>query len=258
MKPASGGWGPGIPRVPARPRLAATVAILVLIPVLLLSAVLVAASPGPTVLLYGADLRQARDLAIDSALERGWRLVSTAANGVTFEQTLEESEAEEGSGPVRVIRVSARFSPEVGGVRVQLSAQEVEHPGRAEEVSADVTDRYGLNLANALSSLRVRWDARIPSQIPREPPGQPPWSSATTPRPLTTPPAAGRAEAPGAVGTWAYYAEDYARSRGCVLTDAGARLESAGSDWERHRVPCEDGRLLRVYCRFGDCTAAPD
>lgn len=252
MKPASGGWGLGIPGFPARPRWVTTVPIAVL----LLPAVLVAASPGPTVLLYGADLGQARDLAIGSALERGWRLVSSAADGVTFEQTLEEAEAEEGSGPVRVIRVSARFSPEGGGVRVQLSAQEVEHPGRAGEWFADVTDRYGLNLANALSSLRARWDARFPSQVPRRIPDQIPWSDAATPVPR--PPAAGRGESPGAVGTWAYYAEGYAQSRGCVLTDAGARLESAGSDWERHRVPCQDGRLLRVYCRFGDCTAAPD
>jgi hypothetical protein len=233
--------------------LASTVLIPVLIPVLLLSAVLAAPSPGPTVLLYGADPRQARDLAIGSALERGWRLASVTLDGVTFEQTLEGPEAEDGSGPVRIIRVSARFNLEGGGVRVQLSAQEVEQPGRPEEWTADVTDRYGLNLANALSSLRARWDARIPSQSP----SPTPWSDAAAPSPLPSPPATGRGESLGAVGTWAYYAEDYAQSRGCVLTDAGARLESAGSDWERHRVPCQDGRLLHVYCRFGDCTAAP-
>lgn len=250
MKPATGGWGPGGPRVPARPRLATTVLNPVLIPVLLLSAALAAASPGPTVLLYGADLGQARDFAISAALERGWRLVSVTGEGVTFEQSLEEPEAEDGSGPVRVIRVLVRINPEGGGARVQLSAQEVEYPGRAEEWSADVTDRYGLNLANALSSLRSRWDARVPSQIPRT--DVAPRSS------LPTLPLPDRGESLGVVGTWAYYAEGYAQSRGCVLTDTGARLESAGADWERHRVPCKDGRLLHVFCRFGDCTAAPN
>lgn len=216
---------------------------------LLLSAAMAAASPGPTVLLYGANLDQARDFAINSALERGWRLVSLPPEGVTFEQTLEGSEDADAPGPSRVIRVSARFSREAGGIRVQLSADEIESPGRAEEWSADVTDRYGLNLANALSSLRARWDSRHPAPVP--------WAGDPPPTPEPISPRMDGAEPLGPVGTWAYYAESYARSRGCLLTDSGARLESAGADWERHRVPCQDGRLLRVFCRFGDCTAAP-
>jgi hypothetical protein len=231
--------GPANTRVPRVP----------LIAILILSASLAAASPGPSVLLYGASLGQTRELAIKSALARGWRLVSIAPDGVAFEQTLEEADEEEGPGPSRVIRVFARFSPEGGGIRVQLSAEEVESPGGPDERSADVTDRYGLNLANALSSLRARWDTRLPA--PATWTDRPPGVGASPPR------WPDRAEPLGPVGTWAYYAEDYAQSRGCVLTDSGARLESAGSDWERHRVPCQDGRLLHVYCHLGDCTAAP-
>ena len=217
---------------------------------LLVWTVLPLASSGPTVLLYGARLEQARSLAIDSALARGWRLVETAAESVTFEQTLEEDPGEGAPGPLRVIRVLAHFSDEGDGVRIELSAREVESPGRAAEWSADVTDRYGLNLANALSSLRVRWDSH------RSTPSVPSSHEVPIGRGLA-PPAPNRDAAPGSVGTWAYYAEQYARSRGCVLADSGARLESAGAEWERHRVPCQDGSWVRVYCRFGDCTAAP-
>ena len=217
---------------------------------LLVWAVLPVASPGPTVLLYRASLEQARSLAVDSALARGWRLVATAAESVTFEQTLEEGPGEGAPEPLRVIRVLAHFSDEGDGVRIQLSAQEVESPGREGERSSDVTDRYGLNLANALSSLRARWDSH------RSAPPVPSFREVPIDRGLS-PPVPHRDAAPGAVGTWAYYAEQYARTRGCVLADSGARLESAGAEWERHRVPCQDGSWVGVYCRFGDCTAAP-
>jgi hypothetical protein len=208
------------------------------------------ASPGPTVLLFGARLEQARSLAVDSALARGWRLVATAAESVTFEQTLEEDPEEDAAGPSRVIRVLARFGEEADGVRIELSAHEVESPGLAGEWSADVTDRYGLNLANALSSLRARWDTHRSA-----PPV--PWSHEAPIGRGQAPPSSYPDAAPGSVGTWAYYAEQYARSRGCVLADSGATLESAGAEWERHRVPCQDGSWVHVYCRFGDCTAAP-
>ncbi|MGE5155005.1 MAG: hypothetical protein ACM3ST_13445 [Bdellovibrio bacteriovorus] len=231
--------GPATTRMPRVPLIAA----------LILSASLAAGSPGPSILLYGAGLDQTREFAIESALARGWRLIWVAPEGVAFEQTLEEADEAEGSGPSRVIRVFASFSAEGGGVRVQLRAEEFESPGGPEERSADVTDRYGLNLANALSSLRARWDTRPASGGHASEPS-PGVGERAPRRPEGTAPL-------GPVGTWAYYAEDYAQSRGCALTDSGARLDSAGADWERHRVPCQDGRVLRVYCYLGDCTAAP-
>jgi hypothetical protein len=216
---------------------------------LVLSAAMVSASPGPTVLLYGANLDQGRDFAISSALERGWHLVSLAPDEVTFEQDLEGSEGADAPGPSRLIRVFARFSRESGGIRVQLTAKEIESPGRAEERSSDVTDRYGLNLANALSSLRARGDSGLPAAAP--------WAGDPPPTQGAVSSGLHETEPLGPMGTWAYYAESYAESRGCLLSDSGARLESAGADWERHGVHCEDGRVLQVYCRFGDCTAAP-
>jgi hypothetical protein len=221
---------------------------------LLIWAGLVLASPGPTVLLYGATPEQAHDIALYSALERGWHMVASTSNSATFEHALEDGDesgtaGEEGPASLRFIRVRAQFGREADGVRVQLTAEEVTSPGQSGERSVDVTDQYGLNLANALSSLRERWEDRRPAPTPwaeQRPPG------GDAPRRNW-----GRDQASGAVGTWAYYAERYAESQGCVLADSGARLESAGAEWERHRVPCQDGRWLQIYCRFGDCTTTP-
>jgi len=221
---------------------------------LLVWAGLAVASPGPTALLYGATPEQTRDLAVNSALERGWRMVASTANSATFEHTLDDGDesgiaGEEVPAGLRVIRVRAQYSREADGVRVQLTAEEVTSPGQTAERSVDVTDQYGLNLANALSSLRERWEDHRPAPTPwaeQRPPG------GDAPRRSWD-----RTQASGAVGTWAYYAERYAESQGCVLADSGARLESAGAEWERHRVPCQDGSWMQVYCRFGDCTTAP-
>ncbi|MBS1203089.1 MAG: hypothetical protein H6R22_1598 [Chromatiaceae bacterium] len=107
-----------------------------------------------------------------------------------------------------------------------------------------------LDQVNALTSLRASWDAAAPARAPNA--GYVP-DRGVAPGQVQSP----RSSVPPRVGTWAYYAEGYARSRGCALTDSGAELEAAGPDWERHRVSCRDGRQIRVYCRYGDCTGAP-
>jgi hypothetical protein len=202
----------------------------------------------PSVLLFGATLDQARDLAVSSATHKGWRLLSVTPAAAVFEQTLDGSRGEDDRGPERVIRVFARFDEESDGVRVLLRAEEVEQPGSADEWMAEVTARYADNLTNALTSLRASWDAaaRAPNTgyVPER---------GVVPGQVQSPRSSGQPR----VGTWAYYAEDYALSRGCDLTDSGAELEAAGPDWERHRVSCRDGRQIRVYCRYGDCTGTP-
>ena len=204
----------------------------------------------PSVLLFGATLDQARDLAVSSATHKGWRLLSATPVTAVFEQTLDDSGADDDTGPARVIRVFPRFDEESGGVRVLLRAEEVEQPGSADEWMAEVTARYADNLINALTSLRASWDAAAPARAPNA--GYVP-DRGVVPGQVQSP----RSSVPPRVGTWAYYAEGYVRSRGCALTDSGAELEAAGPDWERHRVSCRDGRQIRVYCRYGDCTGAP-
>jgi hypothetical protein len=145
-----------------------------------------------------------------------------------------------------MIQISAFFMDEPGGVRVLLRAHEVEVAMTREQWSTDVTNRYAQNLMNALGSLRSNWDQRRetvsgpPQILDQADPNDPDTGSSHR----------------GQIGTWAYYAERYAESRGCELTPAGALLEASGPDWEQHRVGCRDGRSMRVLCRHGDCTTS--
>jgi hypothetical protein len=54
-------------------------------------------------------------------------------------------------------------------------------------------------------------------------------------------------------GIWAYYAEHYARVRGCALTDGGSVLIEKQAYSETHRVDCEGGRSFLVRCNAGVC-----
>ena len=54
-------------------------------------------------------------------------------------------------------------------------------------------------------------------------------------------------------GTWAYYAEQYARLRGCNVTDQGAILVETRSDGEIHRVPCLNSDSFLLKCSDGVC-----
>jgi len=58
---------------------------------------------------------------------------------------------------------------------------------------------------------------------------------------------------PRDTGVWAYYAEHYARIRGCKLTESGAKLVEKQKFSETHRVDCEDGKSFLVHCNAGDC-----
>lgn len=54
-------------------------------------------------------------------------------------------------------------------------------------------------------------------------------------------------------GVWAYYAEHYAKIRGCDVTDKGAILEGTQSGYEVHGVACKNGQSFRVKCNAGTC-----
>ena len=54
-------------------------------------------------------------------------------------------------------------------------------------------------------------------------------------------------------GTWAYYAEQYARLRGCTLTEQGSVLVETRSDSEIHRVPCVGADSFLLKCQNGVC-----
>jgi hypothetical protein len=56
----------------------------------------------------------------------------------------------------------------------------------------------------------------------------------------------------GAV-SWAYYAEQYARLRGCNVDPGGSILIDSRSDGEIHKVPCMDSDSVLVQCQNGEC-----
>ena len=201
----------------------------------------------PSILLVGATPDEARALAIDSALARGWTLVAEAQAEATFEQILEPSAQGDGEPPRLVLRVYAQVHQESAGARVLLAAEEIESSDGAGQWSRGVTRDYRDNLITALDNLRVSWESATLTLQPSDTP-----TSAREPglgRGGQTPPSN-----PDSFGTWAYYAEGLAVSLGCVLDDRGALLESSGADWEIHRVACQDGRTLRIHCLLGECT----
>lgn len=88
-----------------------------------------------------------------------------------------------------------------------------------------------------------------PSEAIGPPPGQPAPAS-------TTGEAASNMIAlnqPRDTGVWAYYAEHYARVRGCTLTESGANLVEKQQFSETHRIDCIDGKSFLVRCNAGDC-----
>lgn len=58
---------------------------------------------------------------------------------------------------------------------------------------------------------------------------------------------------PSGTGVWAYYAEHYARVRGCRLAGEGAVLLRKTAEYEEHRVYCEGGQTFLVRCNAGVC-----
>jgi hypothetical protein len=236
-------------RAPARQRsrIGPSGHALTLLLLLLLGACACAASQ-PSVLLFEANLGDARAFAVETASSRGWRVLSLTSSAAVFEQILEGDEEVGILVAERTLRVFADFVEESDGVRVSLRAEEVESPGTDDERLTDVTESYADNLANALASLRGKWDARR---------GGPAIDAEAHPSGIvgSLAPESSQASAP-AVGDWAYAAERYAISRGCELTDRATQLESTGQGWEEHQVFCQDGSRMRVRCHHGDCTSS--
>lgn len=53
--------------------------------------------------------------------------------------------------------------------------------------------------------------------------------------------------------SWAYYAEQYARLRGCNVDPGGSILVDSRSDGEIHKVPCVGSDSILVQCQNGEC-----
>lgn len=195
------------------------------------------ATDHPSLRLHGADLYEARRVAVESALSSGWSMSLTSQGIVLFEQATDPSDGPGSS----LVRVRADFLSDQDDLIIRLQAIQIDAPGTSAERATDVTERYHDNLMNALGSLRARWEAGLTVADPA-PAGRGNESHADP------------GERP--VGTWAYYAERYAQDQGCDLAEGGAELLSTGVDTELHRVQCQGRGALLIHCQFGECTMA--
>jgi hypothetical protein len=135
-------------------------------PVAAADAGLAAAPAPPSVLLPDANIARAKALALDAALIKGWRVVSSAPAQVIFEIDLDAPASAGPSGvappETTLLRIRADFEEAPDGVLAALSANELWFAGTAREWRADVTAAYRGNLMNALTSLRQQWAAIAP------------------------------------------------------------------------------------------------
>jgi hypothetical protein len=229
----------------------------------------------PSTLLLHAGIPEALEFAAETARQRGWSILHSGPESVTFEQAIDA----DGTGASALLRIEASFTRSPAGVTVTLGAQEIEASEGGAAETRDVTQRYRENLLNALDSLASKWGLRSasagtapPSRTEPEPhpePASPPAAAPPSlpvqaePSPEVTPGPTLRTSKPilpgpadmtnRRVGAWAYYAERYAEGHGCRLGDLGAVLEETRDGAELHRVHCADGRQMLVRCQAEVC-----
>lgn len=279
----------------------------------------------PQTFLAGAEVQQAKSLAMGSAVSKGWRVLESSDNRLIVDRPLDANAAQSVTGePVSTasIEVKSEFFKRQDGVNVAVDASLIANKGSETERRVDFTDSYKNDLNRSLRSLRQAWDDnrwRVASSTPPLPtkvavpedevspsgasdtsdalvadsgspptpgdgagsaPVAPPWPASVpvatstagaaapvedrTAGALPSPTAASPAPAsPGnnmmaldrqtEPGIWAYYAEHYAKIRGCEVSGNGAVLEQKLPEYELHRVYCENGTTFLVQCNAGTC-----
>lgn len=286
------------------------------------SSVLRYESNKPQTFLAGAEVEQAKSLAMGSAVTNGWNIVDSSGNKLIVRRPLSVAAAQSITGaPVSTasVEVTSGFFKRQDGVDVVVGATMIENAGSKSQRKIDFTDNYKDDLNRSLNSLQQAWNenrwrvasatpplqpkvadsesvgtesAPAAADTPRTPgsgsayladqsvqtsAAVPPVAvaaspaasgaapvedryAATTPppRPSTAPAsptenmmALNRQQ--GEQGVWTYYAEHYAKIRGCEVSDAGAMLQEKTSEHEVHRVYCEDEKTFLVKCNAGTC-----
>jgi hypothetical protein len=274
---------PGVDTGPTRPRPARAWPIRIGLTAVVLIAALAPrvqalAGPGaaPSTLLLHAGIPESLEFAAETARQRGWTILQSGPDSVTFEQAIDA----DGTGASALLRIEASLTRSPAGVTVTLRAQEIQASEGGAAETRDVTQRYRDNLLNALDSLASKWGLRQaaadpapptptgPEPAPAPPPAAAPRGLAVQAEPTpgvtlgpvlrtSNPSPPGPAELTNRrVGAWAYYAERYAEGHGCTLGDLGAVLEGTRDGAELHRVHCADGRQILVRCQTEVCAGA--
>jgi len=120
----------------------------------------------PRTFLAGAEVPQARSLAMGSAVVKGWKIVDTAGNRLLIERPLDIAVAERivGKRPVTTAAVAVRtdFNARWMGVDVTADAAiiaiQVTEPGERSAIEIDLTDFYWDELNDSLTALQRSWE----------------------------------------------------------------------------------------------------
>ena len=154
---------PGVDTGPPQPRSARPWPIRIGLAALILIAALAPRAhaltvPGaaPSTLLLHAEIPEALEFAAETARQRGWTILHSGRDSVTFEQPIDA----DGTGASALLRIAASFAKSPAGVTVTLRAQEIHTPEGGAAETRDVTQSYRENLLNALDSLASKWGLR--------------------------------------------------------------------------------------------------
>lgn len=244
----------------------------------------------PRTFLPGAEVRQAKSLAMGSAATKGWRIVDAAGDKLLIGRSLDAAAARELTDELVMepwVRVKTDFNARRGGVDVVAGATMIatKVTGKEEKsmLEIEVTDRYRDELNRSLEALRQSWEQnrqRIATATgpvsaeeaapegERKDEGKKDEPGATADKktdtetsspsepvaaPVTEKVVAPVEERLGEAGVWAYYAAYYARIRGCRRVDSGVTLEYKLPTFEVHRIRCKDRPSLVVRCNAGTC-----
>jgi len=286
----------------------------------------------PQTFLAGAEVEQAKSLAMGSATTKGWKIVDSSGDRLVVTRPLSSTAAQSIAGePVSAatVEVKSEFFKRQNGVDVVVDATMIANKGKKSQRRIDFTDSYKDDLNRSLKSLQRAWSEnrwRVASATPPlatkttypqdDTSGGPTQTAdaaptvdtgsayvtdqdtrtatataapapamagtaavaastatsgaapvedrygATSPPPVSS--AAANAPASpsenmvvlnrqGQQGVWTYYAEHYAKIRGCQISDNGAVLQEKTSEYEVHRVYCEDEKTFLVKCNAGTC-----
>jgi hypothetical protein len=129
----------------------------------------------PRTFLSGADIAQAKGVAMGSAVSKGWTVSRSSADTLVLQRTLNAAAAESVSpgaslAPLpSLVEVRSSFFQRDNGVDVVLDAQVVTGRGTDKEEKLDYTDGYRQELMRSLASLRQAWSQsgwRVASAVP--------------------------------------------------------------------------------------------
>lgn len=125
----------------------------------------------PRTFLSGANVEQAKGLAMGTAVSKGWKIVESSDDRLLFRRPLNPAASGSAPGastPTRV-EVQTDFFQRQGGVDVALRAWAITNDGKKGEQKQDYTERYRDDLMQSLTSLRSAWErsrGRVATSVP--------------------------------------------------------------------------------------------